>query len=117
MTLVDVCGTCDTMFDEGEDHCRRCGADRSEAIQREMRDMCYTYTREEPEADDIARIVKPIFFPKWGKPQWYELEGAEGPPDYGQDDDGQDDDGKDEDGKDEDGKDEEASEETGTSGK
>ena len=72
MTQVDVCGNCDTMFTEGEDHCRRCGADRRDAVRREMRELCYTYTGEEPEDDEIARMVKPIFVPKWGKAQWYE---------------------------------------------
>ncbi len=77
MTLVDVCGHCGTMFEETEDHCRRCGADRQDAVKREMREMCYTYTGEEPEDDEIARMVKPIFVPKWGKPQWYEGEPEE----------------------------------------
>jgi hypothetical protein len=69
------------MFDEGEEHCRRCGADRSDAIKREMRDLCYTYTGEEPEDDEIARLVKPAFIPKWGKPQWYEFGDSDGPED------------------------------------
>jgi hypothetical protein len=73
MTMVDVCGNCGTMFEERGDHCRRCGADRSDAVKREMRDLCYTYTGEEPEDDEIARMVKPAFVPKWGKPQWYEM--------------------------------------------
>ena len=79
MTLVDVCSTCETMFNEGDEHCSHCGADRSDAIKREMREMCYTYTGEEPESDEIARIVKPSFTPKWGKPQWYEMGDGESP--------------------------------------
>jgi hypothetical protein len=74
MTLVDVCGNCGTMYEEGEDHCRRCGEDRRDAVKREMRELCYTYSGEKPEDDEIARMVKPIFVPKWGKPQWYEGE-------------------------------------------
>jgi hypothetical protein len=66
------------MFDEDETSCRRCGADRKEAVKRELRDLCYTYTGEEPEDDEIARLVKPVFLPKWGKPQWYEGEVADG---------------------------------------
>ncbi len=74
MTLVDVCSRCGTVFEEAEDHCRRCGADRwDNTEQREMRDLCYTYTGEVPVSDEIAREVKPIFQPQWGKPQWYEL--------------------------------------------
>ena len=78
MTLVDVCGICGTMFGEDEEHCRRCGADRADAVKRQMRDLCYTCTGEGPEEDEIARIVRPIFAPRWGKVQWYEGEGAEG---------------------------------------
>ena len=85
MTLVDVCGNCGTKFDEDDESCRRCGTDRKDAIKREMRDLCYTYTGEEPEDDDIARIVKPIFIPKWGKAQWYEMGDGEAP-DEGADD-------------------------------
>ncbi len=89
MTLVDVCGNCGTMFDKGEDHCRRCGTDRTDAVKREMREMCYTYTGDEPEDDEIARMVKPIFVPTWGKVQWYEKGGEEpemedGPADEGE---------------------------------
>ncbi len=89
MTLVDVCGDCGTMFDEGEEHCRRCGADRADAVKREMRELCYTYTGDGPEADEIARIVKPIFVPKWGKVQWYEegngeMEGEDDPDEDGE---------------------------------
>lgn len=72
--MVDVCGNCETLFVEGEEHCSRCGADRSDAVKREMRDLCCTYTGEEPGRDEISRMVKPAFLPKWGKPQWYELE-------------------------------------------
>ncbi|UCC92890.1 MAG: hypothetical protein JSW25_09535 [Thermoplasmata archaeon] len=79
MTLVDVCGNCETMLTDEEDHCPRCGADRCDAIKREMRDLCYTYTGEVPEEDEIGRLVKPAFVPKWGKPQWYEM-GDEEPP-------------------------------------
>ena len=57
------------MFDEDDEHCRRCGTDRRDAIKREMRDLCYTYRGEGPVDDDIARIVKPILIPKWGKAQ------------------------------------------------
>lgn len=95
MTLVDVCSNCGTMFDEGEGHCRRCGADRNDAIQREMRDLCYTYTGEEPADEEIARMVKPIFVPKWGKVQWYEKEHGEVPED---DDSVEEEDGEDPDG-------------------
>jgi RNA polymerase subunit RPABC4/transcription elongation factor Spt4 len=73
MTKVDVCGNCGTLFDEDEDHCRRCGADRSKATQQELRDLCVTYTGEDPEPDEIGREVKPIFEPRWGQVQWYEL--------------------------------------------
>ncbi|MCK4970512.1 MAG: hypothetical protein KAS77_08295 [Thermoplasmata archaeon] len=89
MTLVDVCGNCGTKFDEDDESCRRCGTDRKDAIKREMRDLCNTYTGEEPEDHDIARIVKPMFIPKWGKAQWYELGEGEAPdegPDEGADD-------------------------------
>jgi hypothetical protein len=60
------------MFESDDEHCRRCGADRKDAVRRQMRDLCYTYTGDEPEDDEIARMVKPIYNPKWGKPQWYE---------------------------------------------
>ena len=75
MTKVDVCCNCRTLFDEGEEHCRRCGADRStHAVKEELRDLCPTYKGEGPEREDIAREVKPIFEPRWGKVQWYEME-------------------------------------------
>lgn len=90
MTLVDVCCRCGTMFEEGEDHCRRCGSDRRDAERRELRDLCYTYTGDEPEEDEIARMVKPAFIPKWGKPQWYEMKGGR-PDDEGDDGTGDDD--------------------------
>ncbi len=77
MTMVDVCGQCDTLFVEGEEHCSRCGADRSEAVKREMKDLCHILTEEDPEEEEVTRTVKPIFFPKWGKPQWYEGEEVE----------------------------------------
>ena len=73
MTLVDVCERCGTIFEEGVDHCKRCGADREDnVVQREMRDLCYTYTGEAPEEDEVARVVKPIFEPRWGEAKWYE---------------------------------------------
>ena len=74
MTLVDVCSNCGTLYDEDDDHCRRCGADRATSSeQRELRDLCYTYTGEEPEDDELAREIKPIFRPRWGEVQWYEV--------------------------------------------
>lgn len=75
MTLVDVCGTCDTLFVEGEEHCRYCGADRADAVKREMRELCCVYSGEAPGEDEITRMVKPVFDPKWGKAQWYEGDG------------------------------------------
>lgn len=87
MTLVDVCACCGTLFEEDEDHCRRCGTDRGEAEKRELRDLCYTYTGDEPEDDEVARIVKPAFMPKWGRPQWYEMEGGRPPKGEGTEDD------------------------------
>jgi hypothetical protein len=75
MTKVDVCTECDTMFLEGEDHCRRCGADRrTSSVRREMKDLCPTYTGEEAAMEDAHREVMPIFEPSWGKVQWYETE-------------------------------------------
>lgn len=78
MTKVDVCSDCGLMFSEGEEHCRRCGCDRSQAESREMRDLCYTYSGEEPVSDEVRREVAPLYEPKWGKVQWYELEHGEG---------------------------------------
>jgi hypothetical protein len=74
MTKVDICSCCGTLY-EGEDrHCRRCGADReTESDNKELRDLCSTYTGEDPVTDPIHREVKPIFEPRWGKVQWYEL--------------------------------------------
>lgn len=92
MTKVQVCSRCGTMFGEGDAHCRRCGADRDAAAEdREMRELCATYTGEAPEHDEVGREVRPIFEPKWGSPQWYELKdghprrGRQGeePPDRG----------------------------------
>lgn len=77
MTKVDVCSECGLMFDKGEDHCRRCGCDRTEAVSREMRELCYTYSGEEPVTDEVRREVAPIFEPHWGKVQWYELDRRE----------------------------------------
>ena len=76
MTLVDVCGDCETLFEEGEDHCRRCGADRrTRAVKMEMWELCPTYSGDEAEEDVVQREVKPIFEPSWGRPQWYESKG------------------------------------------
>lgn len=73
MTLVDVCGDCETLFSEGEEHCLKCGSERrTSAVQRELRDLCPTYTGDEVESDDLQRDIKPIFEPTWGKEQWYE---------------------------------------------
>ena len=75
MTLVDICIECETLFVEGEDHCRRCGAERhTSSVKREMKDLCPTYTGEEVEANETHREIKPIFEPRWGKVQWYETE-------------------------------------------
>lgn len=75
MTIVQVCSVCGEMFEPGDSSCRKCGADRaSSSVEREMRDMCPTYTGEEVEQDEVARDVRPIFEPKWDKPQWYEFE-------------------------------------------
>ena len=65
------------MYEAAEDHCRRCGADRSTAIQQELRDMCPTAKGDDVSGDEMKRMVKPIFEPKWGKVQWYELEEGE----------------------------------------
>jgi ribosomal protein L40E len=74
MTLVDICRRCGTMFEEGLDHCRRCGASRGEwALRRELRELCPTYTGDEVDAEELQRIVKPIFEPYWDKVMWYEL--------------------------------------------
>jgi hypothetical protein len=62
------------MFEKGQDRCHRCGSDIGDAEERQLRDMCLIDTGGEPTVDDISREVKPIFEPKWGKPQWYELE-------------------------------------------
>lgn len=73
MTLVDICIECETLFVEGEEHCRRCGADRrTSSVKREMKDLCPTYTGDEVEVDETKREVRPIFEPQWGKVQWYE---------------------------------------------
>jgi hypothetical protein len=65
------------MFEDGEDHCRRCGADRSGAVQQELRELCPTYTGDEVDDAEFERIIKPMFQPTWGKVQWYELSGAD----------------------------------------
>jgi hypothetical protein len=75
MTRVDVCIKCGTLFEEGEPHCRRCGADRSMcAVPREMRELCPTYTGDPQGGEGVAKEVRPIFEPSWGEPQWYERE-------------------------------------------
>ncbi|NIS13634.1 MAG: hypothetical protein GWN12_16580, partial [Thermoplasmata archaeon] len=50
-----MCGQCDTLFVEGEEHCSRCGADRSEAVKREMKDLCHILTEEDPEEEEVTR--------------------------------------------------------------
>ena len=73
MTLVDVCRNCETLFEEGEEHCLKCGSDRrTSAVQRELKGLCPTYTGDGVETDDMQREIKPIFEPTWGKEQWYE---------------------------------------------
>jgi hypothetical protein len=73
MTRVDVCGKCGTLFEEGEPHCRRCGADRATCAEaREMRELCPTYTGDPMGNEGAAREVRPLFEPRWGEPQWYE---------------------------------------------
>ena len=70
MTLVDVCSRCGTLFEAGEDHCRRCGTDREACSEkRELRDLCLTYGEQ---GEVTSSEVKPIFHPKWGQVQWYE---------------------------------------------
>jgi hypothetical protein len=48
-------------------------------------DVCGNCGTKYGEDDDIARIVKSIFIPKWGKALWYELGDGEAP-DEGADD-------------------------------
>ncbi len=73
MTLVDVCRNCGTLYAEGEEECLKCGSDRrTSAVQRELRDLCPTFTGDDVEMDDLKREIKPIFEPTWGKEQWYE---------------------------------------------
>lgn len=70
---MDVCEVCGTLFEEGADHCRHCGADRgSHSVKREMRELCPTYTGDDQDREEIDRMVKPLFEPAWGKEQWYE---------------------------------------------
>ena len=65
------------MYEEAEDHCRRCGADRISSIKRELRDLCPPFKGDDVTSDELERMVKPIFEPTWGKVQWYELEEGE----------------------------------------